>query len=372
MSNCAQRADSVIRLPMNRRWLEAVAAVVALGAGSRWLCRASAFDGRPECRKDDLTGAPVRHERRLGGPLDHRSAECSGRQDGAGRESGRAGFTGHPRRPPGLRCGQRERGLPTRFDRCASAPRQIRRRGRRARGHDRPHPAAGCQSGQDPENLALTPDGQWLVVSNEEDGEASVIELSSGKRIGALPTGAEPEGVACRPDGKVCYVTSEDEGSVTVVDPQAFKVIASFKVDQRPRAVVFTSDGRLAFVTAEASRNVTKVDALNHVVLHSLRIDGPQVKPMGIAITGDDRTLYVTTGRGGSAVAIDVPSFKIAATFGDVGQRPWGVAVESAAHHLFTANGPSNDVSVIDLSSGKVLQRIPAGTHPWGLALFAP
>jgi YVTN family beta-propeller protein len=227
-------------------------------------------------------------------------------------------------------------------------------------------------AGQDPENLALTPDGHWLIVSNEEDGEASVIEVSSGKRIGALPTGAEPEGVACRPDGKVCYVTSEDEGSVTVIDPLAFKVVASFKAGQRPRSVVFTSDGRLAFVSGEASRTVTKVDATSHVVLDSLRIEGPQVKPMGMALTGDDRTLYVTTGRGGSVVAIDVPTFKIAATFADVGQRPWGVAVDRAAHRLFTANGPSNDVSVIDLPSGRVLQRIPAGMHPWGLALFEP
>jgi len=226
--------------------------------------------------------------------------------------------------------------------------------------------------GHDPENLALTPDGRWLVVSNEEDGEASILELSTGKRTGVLPTGAEPEGVACRPDGKVCYVTSEDEGTVTVVDPPGLKVLATFKAGQRPRAAVFTSDGRLAFVTGEASHTVTEVDALKHIVLDTLHLEGPQVKPMGIAITRDDRTLYVATGRGGSVVVIDVPSFKVRGTFAGVGQRPWGIAVDGAGRRLFTANGPSNDVSILGLPEGGALGRVPVGAHPWGLALFEP
>ncbi len=228
------------------------------------------------------------------------------------------------------------------------------------------------QVGNDPENLALTPDGRWLVVSNEEDGEASIVDLSTGQRVGALPTGAEPEGVACRPDGKVCYVTSEDEGTVTVVDPPGFKVVATFKAGARPRAALFTSDGRLAFVTGEASGTVTEVDAQKHVVLGTLHIEGPKVKPMGIAISRDNRTLYVATGHGGSVAVIDVPSFKVTATYANVGQRPWGIAVDDASHRLFTANGPSNDVSIVDLPSGSVAGRVPVGMHPWGLALFEP
>ena len=35
---------------------------------------------------------------------------------------------------------------------------------------------------------------------------------------------------------------------------------------------------------------------------------------------------------------------------------------------LFTANGPSNDVSVIDVASRQVVKKIPVGEGPWGLA----
>ncbi len=35
---------------------------------------------------------------------------------------------------------------------------------------------------------------------------------------------------------------------------------------------------------------------------------------------------------------------------------------------LYTANGPSGDISVIDTESRHVLERIAVGKQPWGLA----
>jgi YVTN family beta-propeller protein len=52
----------------------------------------------------------------------------------------------------------------------------------------------------------------------------------------------------------------------------------------------------------------------------------------------------------------------------DVGPRPWGIAVAPDGT-LYTANGSSNDVSVIDAGSGRVIARIPVGGSPWGVAI---
>ncbi|MBI1787860.1 MAG: hypothetical protein HYR60_09970 [Acidobacteria bacterium] len=37
---------------------------------------------------------------------------------------------------------------------------------------------------------------------------------------------------------------------------------------------------------------------------------------------------------------------------------------------LYTANGPSNDVSVVDLAARRVIKKIPAGDRPWGVAIL--
>jgi YVTN family beta-propeller protein len=52
-----------------------------------------------------------------------------------------------------------------------------------------------------------------------------------------------------------------------------------------------------------------------------------------------------------------------------VGGFPRGIAISTNGRKLFTANGPSNDVSVIDVASGKVERRIPVPGGPWGIVV---
>jgi YVTN family beta-propeller protein len=52
-----------------------------------------------------------------------------------------------------------------------------------------------------------------------------------------------------------------------------------------------------------------------------------------------------------------------------VGQRPWGLALTPDDSELYTANGVSDDVSVIDTKSGEVVATIKSGKAPWGVAI---
>jgi YVTN family beta-propeller protein len=54
-----------------------------------------------------------------------------------------------------------------------------------------------------------------------------------------------------------------------------------------------------------------------------------------------------------------------------VGQRPWGIAI-TADGKIYTANGKSNDVSVVDAKARRVVATIPAGDGPWGVAVARP
>jgi YVTN family beta-propeller protein len=54
----------------------------------------------------------------------------------------------------------------------------------------------------------------------------------------------------------------------------------------------------------------------------------------------------------------------------EVGQRPWGMAFSPDAKLLFTANGPSNDVSVVDLATQTVTKKIKTTGGPWGVLVL--
>ena len=52
-----------------------------------------------------------------------------------------------------------------------------------------------------------------------------------------------------------------------------------------------------------------------------------------------------------------------------MGDRPWGIGITPDGRYLYTANGPSHDVSVVDTETLEVVARIPAGERPWGIAI---
>ena len=52
-----------------------------------------------------------------------------------------------------------------------------------------------------------------------------------------------------------------------------------------------------------------------------------------------------------------------------VGQRVWQLAFTPDEQLLFTTNGTSNDVSVIDVDELSVTKSVPVGRYPWGVVV---
>jgi YVTN family beta-propeller protein len=71
---------------------------------------------------------------------------------------------------------------------------------------------------------------------------------------------------------------------------------------------------------------------------------------MSVVLAPGGAKAYVSTGRGKRVFAIDTATDKVTSSF-EVGQRPWGIGVSPDGKLLYTANGPSNDVSVVDLAN---------------------
>ncbi|HYT72848.1 MAG TPA: hypothetical protein VEK78_15790, partial [Gemmatimonadales bacterium] len=67
---------------------------------------------------------------------------------------------------------------------------------------------------------------------------------------------------------------------------------------------------------------------------------------------------------------IDLAARKVIDTI-PVGRRPWGIALSPDGRRLYTADGRSNQVSVIDTGGRKVVATIPVGDRPNDL-LYIP
>jgi YVTN family beta-propeller protein len=240
--------------------------------------------------------------------------------------------------------------------------------------------------GSDPEQFAISKDGKFAFIANEDDASASMIDLSSGQSRGKIKVSEEPEGVGVNPANGDVYVTCEEKGEVFAIDPDAQRVIAKIETGGRPRSVAFPSDGSRAYVACENGGYVAVIDAKSHKLLSKIQLPTGSL-PMGTAVSQNRKELYVSTGRGNAVAVIDTQKINaqgspllsargegegedsIAAMI-PVGNRAWGIALDPSGSKLYTANGASNDVSVVDLKSRKELRRIKVGDGPWGIAVI--
>ena len=115
---------------------------------------------------------------------------------------------------------------------------------------------------------------------------------------------------------------------------------------------------------------VTLIDANAHEVIRNIELGQKgQIKPMGLALSPDAKTLYVSTGRGKRVFMIGTSGGNVIESI-DVGKRPWGVGVSPDGKTLFAADGPSNEVVVVDLTKLAITKRIKAGDSPWGILVL--
>jgi YVTN family beta-propeller protein len=240
-------------------------------------------------------------------------------------------------------------------------------------------------AGSDPEQFAISRDGKFAFIANEDDASASIVDLESGQSRGKIKVSEEPEGVGVNPSNGEVYVTCEEKGEVFAIDPDQQRVIAKIDTGGRPRSVAFSPDGSRAYAACENGGYIAVIDAQSHKLLSKTPLPTGSL-PMGTAVSRDGKELYVSTGRGNAIVVINTQKLNaqessLLSARGEgageesivamipVGNRVWGIALDPSGTKLYTANGASNDVSVVDLKSRKELRRIKVGDGPWGIAI---
>ncbi len=123
-----------------------------------------------------------------------------------------------------------------------------------------PKNPATVLTGQDPTGIAITPDGKSVYVTNFQDGSVSLYDVGTGGALTAkVPaTVAVPGGatrVAVAPDGKSVYVTNisftlseYDAGAGGALTPKTPATVATDIVPLSPGKVVVSPNGKSAYV----------------------------------------------------------------------------------------------------------------------------
>lgn len=226
-------------------------------------------------------------------------------------------------------------------------------------------------SGPDPELPILHPSGNPLFVSNEDDNLVTVVDIFEGRIITDIPVGVEPEGMGMSPDGKVLVNTSETTNMAHFIYTDGFKNFDNVLVDNRPRVAEFKADGSEVWVSAEIGGTVTVINPSDRSIkakinFEILGINKDAIQPVGVRITKDGKKVFVALGPANRVAVVNGETYAVE-KYILVGQRVWNLGFTPDEKLLFTTNGTSNDVTVIDVASERAIKSIKTGRYPWGV-----
>lgn len=170
----------------------------------------------------------------------------------------------------------------------------------------------------------------------------------------------------------VLLVANKHSNTLSFINPKTFKVIETIPTGPNPHEIAVTPDQRFAYLSSYKApgNTISVIDLVNKKQIKEINT-GQYTRIHGVAMAPDGRNAYFTAGQTGYVVEIDTKTNEITRAIPTGGKISHMVYVSADGKTLFTANITSENISVIDRETGKLITQIPCGPGCEGLA-FTP
>jgi YVTN family beta-propeller protein len=164
---------------------------------------------------------------------------------------------------------------------------------------------AKAHAGSSNSLMDISPDGKLLLVVNSDNGTVTVVDTASRQALREIEVGEKPECVTWIGAGPLAAATVYREDKVVFFDASTGLVLKKLTVPNEPYGIVANKAGETAWVTHEYPGLVSKID-LREMKLAGTVKAGAFLR--GLALSPDERRLYVTEFLSGALHALDLVS----------------------------------------------------------------
>ena len=250
---------------------------------------------------------------------------------------------------------------------------------------------------------AIAQTGPFGYVS-DENGNVSVLDLSTDSvAVGAI-TEANPRGIAVRGDGSAVYIADYGSG-VSVVNPVTNSVVATvaagsgvgivinptgtavyetngnvvsvintatntisqnITVGTQPWGIGITPDGRFLYVANSGDNTVSVISTTSNTVVQTINVAST---PQNIVMSPDGTKVYVNSNNTGNITVINTATNTLATSINIAGTTIFGLTVSADGTRLYAANSSGNTVSIINTATDAIIGTIAVGSQPSGVFL---
>jgi YVTN family beta-propeller protein len=192
-----------------------------------------------------------------------------------------------------------------------------------------------------------------------------------------IPIGDRPMGAALSPDGRYLVVSNDGQGvqSLALIDTAARAVVQTISY-KAPEAlyvgVVWARDGRRVYASAGGNNLIRTYEMRDGRLAETSPIPvgppGASVYPAGLAISPDGATLLVAENLAHRVRAVNLASGQPGAE-AETGPLPFAVAVASNGEKAYVSNWGGRTITVLRVADLAPVATVTVGRHPGALAV---
>jgi len=272
-----------------------------------------------------------------------------------------------------------------------------------------------------PHGVAIAPDGKRIYVTDESLSTLDVVDAKSLKVVKRIPLSGRPNNVDVAKDGSHVYVgIAQAPGAVDVIDTSSMTNAKSIAVKGAIHNVYVTPDGKYAVAGSIPGATINVIDTHSNTLAWTMNL-GAGIRPMaftrnpdgstkeiivqlsdfhgfalidfaarkeirrvtlpdppgqtketegiqgapahGLAITQDQKVLWVTSKYYGYVAAYSLPDCKLRKVV-PVGSHPEWLTISPDGKNLYVAVAGNDAVVVVDVATMNVVKKIPVGPVP--------
>ncbi len=209
-----------------------------------------------------------------------------------------------------------------------------------------------------PTAIATTPDGNYLYAANK-DGTVSKIDAHTNSIVATISVGGSPIAIVMTSDGTKTLVLRA-EGQLSIIDIPSDTVAKTVPICL-PKGMALTPDNLRLYITCP-NNQVIDFAMKNSTVLKTIGVGSG---PLGIAVTADGHDVYAANFNDNTLSHIKTSNDTVSDTIKSV-PSPSLVAITPDDKTIYVTSG--NNIVVVSRANNKILKTVPVGNGPAGIA----
>lgn len=221
-------------------------------------------------------------------------------------------------------------------------------------------------AGDEPRELALTPDRTLLLVVNTGSQTLSIISTSSLLETGRVNVGERPHSILIDRTGSRAYVFNALSNSISIINIASHSIVTTVNTESGPIEGQFSRRGDKLYVLHERSPYIGVRDPASNAVLTRIYagIGGRTIKV-------DTQTDMIYAGLiGSSEIEIYAPFSLIVTDLMPVGGEADSMTIDNDENNLCVVLPEKRLVKIINLTSKKVISEIDVDADPYWVTVM--